>query len=514
MDNTKYVQAPTMYLAGSGVIIGATSITVTSLVDIYGNVLTMTDFGTKGFITLEPDTNNEEAATFTGITANANGTYTFTGVKTIIAKDPYTETSGLVRQHSGGTKVVVTDNVGFWNTFANKTNDETITGIWTAPTGGTGAQIATATDIANAVIGASGTATNTTFGTVKLSVAAASVPNPIAVGDNDTRVPTQGENDALVGTSGTPSTTNKYVTNDDTDTAATASKVARRLAGGNLTVVTETPGNNTTNAASTAFVTAAVATVTPVGFQSLPYIASANLGYADLRSTSETDGSAMYTVSGTSATQFYITRWQKDTNTGVYFETHQVQLVPANTPDRFSIAVVGSFVYVISKDAGAVRLVTRYASADLTGVTTMTLSGTTFADGNAAFSDGTFLYIFESSSVFRKYSISGTTYTNVTTITYTSAGNVNNGAAICDGTSVWMCDSATTSAPINKYPVAGGASTASVTRTITNPYPNPVAQLKYIFVKSGIIGIIQTYVATNATVNVGTVINLYPITQP
>lgn len=39
---------------------------------------------------------------------------------------------------------------------------------------------------------------------------------PVAVGDNDTRLPTQGENDALVGTSGTPSSTNKYVTNDDT----------------------------------------------------------------------------------------------------------------------------------------------------------------------------------------------------------------------------------------------------------------------------------------------------------
>lgn len=60
--------------------------------------------------------------------------------------------------------------------------------------------------------------------------------------------------DALAGTSGTPSTSNKYVTNDDTATAATADKVARRLAGGNVTLVTETTGNNTTNGATTAFV--------------------------------------------------------------------------------------------------------------------------------------------------------------------------------------------------------------------------------------------------------------------
>lgn len=67
--------------------------------------------------------------------------------------------------------------------------------------------------------------------------------------------------DALAGTSGTPSSTNKYVTNDDTATAATASKVARRLAGGNITVVTESQANNSTNAASTAYVDTGLATI-------------------------------------------------------------------------------------------------------------------------------------------------------------------------------------------------------------------------------------------------------------
>ena len=50
---------------------------------------------------------------------------------------------------------------------------------------------------------------------VKLSVAPASPTNPIAVGDNDPRVPTQGENDAMAGTYGTPSSTNKFVTETD-----------------------------------------------------------------------------------------------------------------------------------------------------------------------------------------------------------------------------------------------------------------------------------------------------------
>lgn len=59
---------------------------------------------------------------------------------------------------------------------------------------------------------------------------------PYAVGDQDARIPTQGENDALAGTVNTPSSSNKYVTNDDTATAATAGKVARRLATGGITV--------------------------------------------------------------------------------------------------------------------------------------------------------------------------------------------------------------------------------------------------------------------------------------
>jgi len=262
----RYVQTNTFYLAGSGVIVGATSIVLTSFTDIYGNVLTMTDFGDTGYITLEPDTTNEEAATFTGVVANANNTYTLTGVKTNLAKSPYTETSGLVRAHSGGTKVVVTDNVAFWNTFGNTANTNTWADTQTFsvpavqatdPTLST--QVANKSYVDGVAIAGAPKATDSVYGITKLSVAAVSPTAPIAVGDNDGRVPSQTENDALVGTSGTPSTTNKYVTNDDTATAATASKVARRLAGGNITVVTESQANNTTNAASTAYVDTAKA---------------------------------------------------------------------------------------------------------------------------------------------------------------------------------------------------------------------------------------------------------------
>lgn len=228
MENTKYVQTLTKYLAGAGTIVGATSVTLTDLTDIYGNVLTMADFGVKGYITLEPNTTNEESATFTGITANVNGTYTLTGVSSGLAQSPYTETGGLVRQHSGGTQVVITDTVQFWNTFPNKNNDSTIAATYTFTSPNypridsvvtppvDDEEFVTKKYVDDIIISGAPDASNSTKGITKLSVAAVTPTDPIAVGDNDPRVPTQDENDALAGTSGTPSSTNKYVTNDDT----------------------------------------------------------------------------------------------------------------------------------------------------------------------------------------------------------------------------------------------------------------------------------------------------------
>ena len=157
-----FVQTNTMYLSGSGVIVAATSVSVTSFTDIYGNVLTMADFGTRGYGTLEPDTTNEEAFSFTGITANANGTYTLTGIKTALAKSPYTETSGLIRAHSGGTKIVISDPAVFWGNLKAYVDA--------------------------AVISGGVPATTVLLGLTTMSVAPAVAGTPIAVGDNDTRM--------------------------------------------------------------------------------------------------------------------------------------------------------------------------------------------------------------------------------------------------------------------------------------------------------------------------------------
>lgn len=190
--NRKYVQSQVFQLNGAGVSQGDSSMTISNFNQIDGTALTMSDFGTKGYGTCQPGAGvYEEQISWTGVVVNGNGTSTLTGIKTVATVNPYTETSNFAQGHAGGTAFVISNTAGFYGDFTNKYNDETVTGAWTIPnTSDSGSsQSATADDIANAITGTSGTATNLVFGTVKLSVAAASAPNPIAVGDNDTRVP-------------------------------------------------------------------------------------------------------------------------------------------------------------------------------------------------------------------------------------------------------------------------------------------------------------------------------------
>lgn len=134
MNNRKYAQLQTFTLYGSGSNVGDTSLVISSFKTIDGTDLTMTDFGTKGYGTIEPNVGTqEEQFSFTGVTQNANGTATLTGVSTVSFVSPYTETSGLAKSHAGGVNMDISNTSGYYNTFANKYNDETINNIWTFP---------------------------------------------------------------------------------------------------------------------------------------------------------------------------------------------------------------------------------------------------------------------------------------------------------------------------------------------------------------------------------------------
>jgi len=260
------VQAQNFKLHGAGVVIGATTVKLTSFAQIDGTLLTMSDFGSKGYITIEPGVTNEEQISFTGVTQNSDGTATLTGVSTVGMVQPFTETSGIAIAHVGGTIAILSNTAGLYSQYAAKSNAETITGTWTFavasyPRVSSAATLPTADEMLAtkkyvdgvAVSGAPTSGTNV-LGIVKLSTAAVVGTSPIVVGDNDTRVPTQGENDAMAGTRGTPSSTNKFVTNDDTSTTGTTQYVVR-YSGTGLITVASTPTDNT-DAASKSYVDA------------------------------------------------------------------------------------------------------------------------------------------------------------------------------------------------------------------------------------------------------------------
>lgn len=130
--NQKYVQAQVFQLAGAGVSAGDSSMTLTSFNQIDGTPLTMSNFGTIGYGTIEPGSGvNEEQISFTGITSNGDGSKTLTGIKSVGDVFPYTETANLLQGHAGGVSFVISNTAGFYGKFANKINDETITGTWT-----------------------------------------------------------------------------------------------------------------------------------------------------------------------------------------------------------------------------------------------------------------------------------------------------------------------------------------------------------------------------------------------
>lgn len=184
MANTLYPQLQDFQLYSSGAAIGDTSVTLTTMKTIDGVQLTMANFGDKGFITIDPGAGTlEEQISFSGITANANGTTTLTGVKTVLCLSPYTETSGLAKQHSGGAVAAVAVTSGLLNQFANKGNAETITGVYTFtstakakynthPTFSADAEIIDKKYVDDAIVAGAPDASETTKGIVQLATGA------------------------------------------------------------------------------------------------------------------------------------------------------------------------------------------------------------------------------------------------------------------------------------------------------------------------------------------------------
>ena len=130
-NNINFVQVQNLYLSGSGISSSVTSVGLTSFDFPNGDNVAMADFGDIGYGVLEPDSPREENISFTGITQNANGTATLTGVSRGLGLSyPYTASSTLRFAHAGGSLFRISNTAPFYNEFNNKAKDETITVNW------------------------------------------------------------------------------------------------------------------------------------------------------------------------------------------------------------------------------------------------------------------------------------------------------------------------------------------------------------------------------------------------
>lgn len=123
-----------VYTLSGSISSTATSITLSSFTEpVTGTVYTMANLNTDiAYGTIAPKTTSSEFISFTGITANANGTATLTGVTRGLAKKyPFTTDASYKLPHSGQSQFILSDAPQAFNKFVSVENTETIAGVKT-----------------------------------------------------------------------------------------------------------------------------------------------------------------------------------------------------------------------------------------------------------------------------------------------------------------------------------------------------------------------------------------------
>ena len=134
MANPRFIQAQSFTLQASGQSAGDTSITVQSFLLSDGvTPITTAMLGDQCYATLEPNNGTqEESIQFTGVTQNANGSATLTGVSSVGFVYPYTVTSGLAKSHAGGVTLVLSNDAGMYGNIISYVNGVVASGAPTA----------------------------------------------------------------------------------------------------------------------------------------------------------------------------------------------------------------------------------------------------------------------------------------------------------------------------------------------------------------------------------------------
>jgi len=121
--------------------------------------------------TLDPQQpTRSEFISFTGITQNADGTATLTGVSRGMSRSyPYTASTTLRQTHSGQSIFILSDSPQHFAEYAVKQNDETITGDWKVPTPANATSIVNRNYVDGVAFGGIGGASETATGTVEIA---------------------------------------------------------------------------------------------------------------------------------------------------------------------------------------------------------------------------------------------------------------------------------------------------------------------------------------------------------
>lgn len=129
------VAGSTYFISGSGIAPGDTSITLQSFtIPQTGQKIQPTDLSPTFFFTLEPGNNTkQEIISCTSEVQNQTGTATLNGCSRGLSPiSPYTASTTLAFAHAGGSSVIMSDAPQLFNLYAAKSNNELITGQWTA----------------------------------------------------------------------------------------------------------------------------------------------------------------------------------------------------------------------------------------------------------------------------------------------------------------------------------------------------------------------------------------------
>lgn len=324
--------------------------------------------------------------------------------------------------------------------------------------------MASITDINDAdLISASNEVINTNFdnlNTDKIETSTLDTDTTLAA-NSDSKIATQKAVKAYVDTFTSPlaSTTAKGVVEEATDAQIVAGTDTGET-GARLF-----PVPSKLNTQITSLLTSTLASRVPFHYQRIGVTPLTTSGVIN-SNAANSDGSVLIIYSNQSTEIF---RYARDTNTGTYYQTHQVNSTIGSS-NFSSVVIVGNYVYIFW-DSNTVVSAYRYDLADLANEAAMTVPSIDTSGANYAISswtDGTDIYLAQAkaSTTGYKLSISGTTLTTVTTST-TAVGLASNGTLsfMFDGTNTYSvqvgADSITIKKATDIYFVA------STTTTIT-----------------------------------------------